>query len=293
MNSIRKAVIPVAGMGTRLLPATKSIPKELFPLGNIPGIHYIVEEAVSAGMTEILFVTSGRKKAIKDYFSEDSELAQWLENGQQTERLERIETLRSKAQFHYVDQTRLDGLGDAIYHAKSFVNGQPFGVLLGDAVMLAAKPVMMQMVEAMPPGGGMMVGAAEVAPNEVSRYGIIEGSPITDTLYGMDSLIEKPSMTDTASRLAISGRYILPPDIFDFLEKTVPGVGNEIQLTDAINAALVRHQGYAFQFEGNRYDIGKKISYLLANLMFAMEDDEARPVLMEKMQAILKTPLPR
>ena len=291
MTTIRKAVIPVAGMGTRLLPATKAIPKELFPLGNIPGIHYIVEEAVSAGMTEILFVTSDRKQAIKNYFSEDSELIQWLEDGQQTDRLKRIETLRSKAEFHYVDQTHLDGLGDAIYHAKSFVDGQPFGVLLGDAVMLAAKPVMAQMVEAMPPGGGMMVGAAEVAPDEVSRYGIIESSSITDNLYVMDSLIEKPSMMETTSRLAISGRYILPPSIFDFLENTAPGVGNEIQLTDAINAALVRHQGYALRFEGKRYDIGNKISYLLANLVFAMEDDEARPVVVKMMQEILKEAL--
>ena len=225
MQIIKKAVIPVAGMGTRFLPATKSIPKEMMPLGDLPAIHHIVEEAVLAGMTEILLVTTERKAAIKHYFSGDQEIDTWLEGLGKSSRLDRIEALRAEANIHYVNQPGLDGLGDAVFQAREFIGNEPFGVLLGDAVMLAETPVMGQMAAAWhtlekdskPGVGNTVIGAAMVPEENVSRYGIIEGElvgqsasqsdrqSVRQPLHKIQYLVEKPSVGQTSSRMAISG----------------------------------------------------------------------------------------
>ena len=307
MQIIKKAVIPVAGMGTRFLPATKSIPKEMMPLGDLPAIHHIVEEAVLAGMTEILLVTTERKAAIKHYFSGDQEIDTWLEGLGKSSRLDRIEALRAEANIHYVNQPGLDGLGDAVFQAREFIGNEPFGVLLGDAVMLAETPVMGQMAAAWhtlekdskPGVGNTVIGAAMVPEENVSRYGIIEGElvgqsasqsdrqSVRQPLHKIQYLVEKPGVGQTSSRMAISGRYILPPEIFDCLAQTGRGKGNEIQLTDAIRQSLHHHQAHALVFDGKRYDIGNKFSYLEANIMFGLKDSDMKPALVQLMRDLV------
>ena len=272
--SIKKAVIPVAGLGTRLLPATKALPKEMFPLVDAPVIQHIVEEAVQSGITEILMITSEQKDMIRQHFSRDLSLEHHLERKQQQTLAQRVRRISEIADIKYVTQQPLNGLGDAIYLSKSFVGNEPFVVLLGDSVMRSKTPVTAQLIHTYQQLQNMVIGVQQVSQEQVSRYGIIDGTPLGNDLYQIKRVVEKPAVNQAPSRLAIAARYILTPEIFDYLEQTPKGVSNEIQLTDAIQSLLKAQQVYARLFEGQRFDIGNKLDFIRANIVFGLDQPD-------------------
>lgn len=256
---VRKAIIPAAGLGTRFLPATKAQPKEMLPIVDKPTIQYIIEEAIESGIEEILIITGRNKRAIEDHFDRSIELELSLEKKNKKELLELVRNISNMVNIHYVRQKEPKGLGHAIYCAKSFVGNEPFAVLLGDDVVYAKKPCLKQMIEAYDEYKTTILGVQEVAKEDVSKYGIVEGKYIDGRVYKVYDLIEKPSIDEAPSNIAILGRYIINPNIFDILEHTKPGKGGEIQLTDALKE-LAKHEAmYAYNFEGRRYDVGNKL----------------------------------
>ncbi|AID44002.1 UTP-glucose-1-phosphate uridylyltransferase [Candidatus Arthromitus sp. SFB-mouse-NL] len=274
MSLIKKAVIPIAGFGTRFLPITKSVPKEMIPILDKPTIHYIVEEAVNSGITDILFVTSKHKKCIEDYFDNFKELENVLELSGNYEMLNIIKDISNMANISFVRQKEQKGLGHAIYHAKAFVGSDPFCVLLGDDLIYNDnKPCLKQLIDIHDDYGGSVIGVQKVDFKDVDKYGIIDGVEVYKDLYEVKNLIEKPHVDHAPSNIAILGRYIISPSIFEFLEEGLVGKGGEIQLTDSILKLLTNEKVYAYNFEGIRYDIGNKLGYLEATIDYALRDN--------------------
>jgi len=273
---VRKAIIPAAGLGTRLLPNTKSIPKEMLPLVDKPVIQYIVEEAVSAGVEEILIITNRGKSPIEDYFDYAPDLeARLIQDG----KLKEAETVRSVADMadvFFLRQKETKGLGHAVWRAKSFVGNEPFAILLGDDIMLSEKPVLKQLVEAAEANNCSAVAVKEVPDELIVKYSSVKlEKQLSDRVYSISDMNEKPTLEEKLSSFAILGRYVLTPQIFDILERTPPGRNNEIQLTDGMKELVHREPMCAVDFEGRRYDTGNLKGYLEAIIDFALQNDEA------------------
>jgi UTP--glucose-1-phosphate uridylyltransferase len=285
---IRKAVIPAAGFGTRFLPATKSQPKEMLPIVDTPVIQYVVEEAVASGITDILIIIGKGKRAIEEYFDRNFYLeAQLAEQGKKKE-LERIRKISEMADIHFVWQKELKGLGDAVNCAKLHVGDQPFAVLLGDTLISSAAPATKQLAEVYDRYGGSVVLIQEIDREKVSRYGVISGEEIEPGVYKLDGLVEKPSPAEAPSNLAVAGRYVFTPEIFDCLAKIQPGKGGELQLTDAMQMMLAASPMYARLLEGKRYDIGNKQGFIKTNIEFALKDEDIRDELKDYIKQIAK-----
>ncbi len=273
---VRKAIIPAAGLGTRFLPATKAQPKEMLPIVDKPTIQYIIEEAIASGIEEILIITGRSKRAIEDHFDKSVELELELKSKHKEELLKLVEDISNLADIHYVRQKEPRGLGQAIYCAKTFVGNEPFAVLLGDDVVDSKVPCLKQLIEAYNVYKTTILGVQEVAMSEVNKYGIVGSKHIEDRIFKVKDLVEKPSIEKAPSNLAILGRYIITPSIFEILENTKPGAGGEIQLTDALKELLSHEPMYAYNFEGRRYDVGSKLGFLEATVEFALKKDELK-----------------
>lgn len=274
MGTIRKAVIPAAGFGTRFLPATKAQPKEMLPIVDTPAIQYIVQEALDSGIEEILIITGRNKRAIEDHFDTSVELEQLLQQQGKKKQLEMVQGL-ADIRVYFIRQKAPRGLGDAVLCAKAFIGNEPFAVLLGDDVVYNPEyPCLKQMMDCYEQHGGTILGAQRVAPEKVSSYGIVSGHEVEPHLYAVEGLVEKPACALAPSNIAVLGRYILSPEIFDMLENTPQGAGNEIQLTDAL--ARLTTPVYALEYEGVRYDIGDRLGYLKATVEYALRNDLLR-----------------
>lgn len=277
MKKIRKAVIPAAGYGTRFLPATKAMPKEMLPIVDKPTIQYIVEEILASGIDEILIISGHAKRAIEDHFDSSPELEQHLyEHG----KMALLEEIREIADItvHYIRQKHMNGLGDAISCAKTFMGDEPFAVILGDDVVWnPTKPALSQLIDVYERTGAAVLGCQEVSPDAVSSYGIVRAVPEEGGLCRVADMVEKPDPKEAPSRIAVLGRYILTPDIFPVLAETLPGKGGEIQLTDALRVLAQNGKVYACNFEGRRYDVGSKEGYLEATVEYALRRDDLGP----------------
>ena len=274
---IKKAVIPAAGWGTRLLPATKAQPKEMLPIVDKPAIQYIVEEAVAAGIEDILIITSKDKQSIEDHFDKSQALEDALKKQGKTDLLNMVEDISEMITIHSVRQKEQKGLGHAIYCAKTFVGDDPFAVLLGDDIIHSKKPVIQQMMEIYEEKETAVLGCKTVTKKDVSKYGIVDYSRRDGDVYRVDDMIEKPSLKEAPSNLAILGRYIITPDIFNILENTPPGKGGEIQLTDALKTLLEKRVVYGYDFEGKRYDVGNKMGFLKTTVELALAREDLGP----------------
>ncbi|MDL2224906.1 UTP--glucose-1-phosphate uridylyltransferase GalU [Eubacteriales bacterium OttesenSCG-928-M02] len=285
--AIRKAVIPVAGLGTRFLPATKAMPKEMLPIVDKPTIQYIVEEAVASGVEDILLVTGRTKKTIEDHFDYSPELEMELyEKGKEEER-ELVRNIADMARLHFIRQKSPMGLGHAIYCARSFIGNEPFAVLLGDDVAVCEKPALSQLMEVHDEFGCSVIGVNQVDWKDVSRYGVVDPDPSFARRGGLQKikgLVEKPPQEEAPSNWTIFGRYIITPEVFPILQTLPRGAGGEIQLTDALKVLCESQDMYALYFEGARYDIGQKLGFLKATVEFAL----ARADLKEEFSAYLK-----
>ncbi|OME82146.1 UTP--glucose-1-phosphate uridylyltransferase [Paenibacillus sp. FSL A5-0031] len=277
---VRKAIIPAAGLGTRFLPATKAMPKEMLPIVDKPTIQYIVEEAIESGIEDIIIVTGKGKRAIEDHFDNSFELEQNLFEKGKFELLNEVQKSSKMVDIHYIRQKEARGLGHAIWCARKFIGNEPFAVLLGDDIVQAVKPCLKQMIEQYDRYKSSIIGVQSVSEDEVSRYGIVDGKEINNRLYSVKSLVEKPNKEEAPSNIAIMGRYILSPKIFEILDVQKPGAGGEIQLTDAI-AELNRIEAvYAYDFEGVRYDVGEKLGFIKTTLEFALQRQDLKEQLM-------------
>ncbi len=286
-GNIKKALFPVAGFGTRFLPATKVIPKEMLPLVDKPMIQYGVEEAVSSGIKEIVMVTSRGKTAIEDHFDLSPELEWLLEKRGKETLLKEIRRVSALAEVIYVRQKEPMGLGHAILCAHGTVGEAPFAVLLGDDVVDAKPPVVAQLMGVFEKYPYSILAVEEVPRSEVYRYGVIRGEEIEENLYRVTEIVEKPSPEEAPSNLAVIGRYILSPRIFNALERTPPGIGGEIQLTDAIGILLREEPVYAYRFRGRRYDGGDKVGFIKATLTYALKREDMRGELLKFIRALL------
>lgn len=273
---VRKAIIPAAGLGTRFLPATKAQPKEMLPIVDKPTLQYIIEEAIESGIEEILIITGRNKSSIENHFDKSVELELELEKSGKTELLEEVRKISDMVNIHYIRQKEPKGLGHAIHCAKSFIGNEPFAVLLGDDIVYNDKPCLKQMIEAYDEYKTTILGVQEVADEDVSKYGIVEGKSIEERIYKVKGLVEKPSREDAPSNIAILGRYIINPAIFEILEHTKPGKGGEIQLTDGLKELAQREAMYAYVFEGRRYDVGDKQGFLEATIEYALRREDLR-----------------
>ena len=276
-NKIRKAIIPAAGLGTRFLPATKEQPKEMLPILDKPTLQYIIEECVASGIEEILIITGRNKKSIEDHFDRSVELEMELEKSGKEEMLKMVREISDMVNIHFIRQKEPRGLGHAILCAKTFVGNEPFAVLLGDDVVYNDnKPCLKQLIDCYEEYKTSVLGVQTVEPQDVNKYGIVGGLHIEDRVYKVKNLIEKPAVEEAPSNVAILGRYIITPKIFEILENTKPGKGNEIQLTDAL-LELIKHEAmYAYDFEGRRYDVGDKLGFLQATVEYALRKKELR-----------------
>jgi UTP--glucose-1-phosphate uridylyltransferase len=272
---IRKAVIPAAGYGTRFLPATKSSPKEMIPIIDTPVIQYVVEEAVASGITDILMIIGAGKRAIEEHFDRSPILEETLLKKHNLKMLDKIRSISNMANIHFVWQKEMNGLGDAILHAKQHVGNEPFVILLGDTLVQSEDgPITKQLIDVYNQNKGSVIALEEVKPELVSKYGVIDGEAISKNVVKAKDWIEKPSIEQAPSNLAIASRYLFTPEIFDYLEKTPPGKNNEIQLTDAMREMVKDHTMYGMKFKGKRYDIGDKMGFLKTNIEFGLKDPE-------------------
>ena len=287
-NKIRKAIIPAAGLGTRFLPATKAQPKEMLPIVDKPTLQYIIEECVASGIEEILIITGRNKKSIEDHFDRSVELEMELEKSGKEEMLKMVREISDMVNIHFIRQKEPRGLGHAILCAKTFVGNEPFAVLLGDDVVYNDnKPCLKQLIDCYEEYKTSVLGVQTVEPQDVNKYGIVGGLHIEDRVYKVKNLIEKPSVEEAPSNVAILGRYIITPKIFEILENTKPGKGNEIQLTDAL-LELIKHEAmYAYDFEGRRYDVGDKLGFLQATVEYALRKKELRDGFIEYLKTII------
>lgn len=286
--NVKKAIIPAAGLGTRFLPATKAMPKEMLPIVDKPTIQYIVEEAIESGIEDIIIVTGKGKRAIEDHFDNSFELEQNLLEKGKLDLLNEVQKSSNLVDIHYIRQKEAKGLGHAIWCARNFIGNEPFAVLLGDDIVKADKPCLKQMVEQYDRYRASVIGVQSVSEDEVSRYGIVDGKEIHDRLYSVNHLVEKPKKEEAPSTLAIMGRYILTPKIFEILNSQKPGAGGEIQLTDAI-AKLNQYEAvYAYDFEGIRYDVGEKLGFIKTTIEFALQREDLKGNLLEYLSNIIK-----
>ena len=277
MNKVKKAIIPAAGLGTRFLPATKSLPKEMFTIIDTPTIQYIVEEAVKSGIEEICIITNSTKHIMENHFDYNFELETRLKERGEIEKYEEIRKIPNMCKIFYVRQLEPKGLGHAILCAKEFINNEPFAVLLGDDLMVNEKPVLKQLIEKFNETNYSILGVQTVPKKDVCKYGnITPNSDIINRTVEVKDLIEKPKIEEAKSQLAVLGRYVLTPTIFKYLETQERGKGNEIQLTDAIRRMLAEEKVYAYDFEGIRYDIGDKFGYVKAIIDFALKNPELK-----------------
>ncbi|MBM6997194.1 UTP--glucose-1-phosphate uridylyltransferase [compost metagenome] len=284
---IRKAIIPAAGLGTRFLPATKAMPKEMLPIVDKPTIQYIVEEAVASGIEDIIIVTGKGKRAIEDHFDTSFELEYNLNEKGKYQLLEEVRKSSEMADIHYIRQKEPKGLGHAIWCARKFIGDEPFAVLLGDDIVESGKPCLKQMIEVYDEQQASIVGVQPVGWDEVSRYGIVDPVGIRDRVYQAKQLVEKPEVGKAPSNLAIMGRYILTPAIFDILENQRIGVNGEIQLTDAISRLGEKERVLAYHFEGTRHDVGEKLGFIKTSIHYALENPELRDQLLKYMSEII------
>lgn len=287
MKKVRKAIIPAAGLGTRFLPATKALPKEMLPIVNKPTIQYIVEEAVNAGMEEIIIVTGKGKRAIEDHFDNAYELEQNLERKGKLDLLEKVRE-SSKIDIHYIRQKSPMGLGHAVWCARKFIGDEPFAVLLGDDIMQNEKPCIQQLAEQYEKTGCSAIAVQQVPYDQTQRYGIIDPESQNGRLYNVKQFVEKPK-DNPPSNLAIIGRYVLTPEIFGFLDKQELGAGGEIQLTDAIQKVNELQGVYAYEFEGKRYDVGETLGFVLTNIEMALKNKDLQQDVLTGLHQILQT----
>ncbi|MCA1807943.1 MAG: UTP--glucose-1-phosphate uridylyltransferase GalU [Lentisphaerae bacterium] len=281
---IRKAVIPAAGFGTRFLPASKSQPKEMLPIVDTPTIQYVVEEAVAAGITDILMIIGKGKRAIEEHFDRNFDLEQELEGKGKEAELAMIRRVSSIANVHFVWQKELNGLGDAVSYARCHIGDEPFALLLGDTIVESDSPVTSQLLQVFERYQESVVALEEVPMERVSRYGIMSGRSVAENLYMIDDFIEKPDMDEAPSNLAIAGRYIFTPEIFDAIAEVPPGKNNEIQLTDAMRLLVKTRAMYGWRFQGARYDIGNKLDFIKTNLVFGLK----RPDMGDDLRAFIR-----
>ncbi|MCJ0935446.1 UTP--glucose-1-phosphate uridylyltransferase GalU [Mammaliicoccus sciuri] len=285
-NKIKKAIIPAAGLGTRFLPATKAMPKEMLPILDKPTIQYIVEEAARAGIEDIIIVTGKHKRAIEDHFDIQKELETTLYEKGKLELLDKVQYSTELANIFYVRQKEQKGLGHAIYTAKQFIGNEPFAVLLGDDIVESDNPAIKQLMEQYEATGKSVIGVQTVPETETHRYGIIEPKSQDERLYEVNRFVEKPEQGTAPSNLAIMGRYVLSPRIFDYLETQTEGSGGEIQLTDAIERLNKDDKVYAYDFEGQRYDVGEKIGFVKTTIEYALKDQKMRDEIIRYLQSL-------
>lgn len=285
---IRKAIIPAAGLGTRFLPATKSQPKEMLPIVDKPTIQYIVEEAVQSGIEDIIIVTGRNKRSIEDHFDKSVELELQLEKNNKKELLEIARDVSEIANIHYIRQKEPKGLGHAILTAKNFIGNEPFAVLLGDDIIHSEKPCLKQMIEVFEEYKTSILGVQQVPETDVNKYGIVKGKHIEGRVYKVKDMVEKPKQEEAPSNIAILGRYIITPTIFKYLEDQEAGAGGEIQLTDSLKRLSNEEAMYAYDFEGERYDVGNKIGFLKATVEFALRRNDLKDEFMEYLKSIVE-----
>ncbi len=286
---VRKAIIPIAGKGTRFLPATKQVAKEILPIINVPMIHYVVQEAVDSGIDQIIFVTSSGKESIENYFDRNLELENFLEKNNKLKELELIRKIGNLVSVTSVRQKEQLGLGHAVLMAKDMVGSEPFAVLLGDDLVINDVPATKQLIDvSMKNSQSPVIGVMEVPKEETSKYGIVRGEKVSERTLRMQGMVEKPKPEVAPTNLATPGRYILTPEIFEILETIPRGAGNEYQLTDAINVLCQRREVFAHQFEGERFDTGSIAGYLDATIDFALKDPANRDKLVESIQKRFK-----
>lgn len=278
---VKKAIIPAAGMGTRFLPATKAQPKEMLPIVDKPTIQYIIEEAVASGIEEILIITGRNKRAIEDHFDKSVELEDELRNNHKDELLQLVKGISDLADIHFIRQKEPRGLGHAVGRAKTFVGNEPFAVMLGDDIVDSEVPCLKQLIDCYDEYKTSILGVQPVCETQVSKYGIVKGIKIEEKVYKVKDLVEKPKTEEAPSNIAILGRYIITPKIFEILEKTKPGKGGEIQLTDALKGLASQEAMYSYSFDGKRYDVGDKFGFLQANIEYALKREDLREELIE------------
>lgn len=284
---VKKAIIPAAGLGTRFLPATKAMPKEMLPIVDKPTIQYIIEEAVASGIEDIIIVTGKNKRAIEDHFDHAFELEATLREKGKTDMLDSV-LQTSNVEIHYIRQKQPLGLGHAIWSARKFIGDEPFAVLLGDDIVENQEPCLAQLMNQYDQTGNSVIGVQQVAPKDTNRYGIIDPIYVEGKLFGVNRFVEKPAAGTAPSNYAIMGRYILTPEIFDFLGEHQYGAGGEIQLTDAIQKLNEVQPVYAYEFEGRRFDVGEKYGFIETTIEFALKRPELRDQLLELFEKKLK-----
>ncbi|MDF9867827.1 UTP--glucose-1-phosphate uridylyltransferase [Bacilli bacterium PM5-3] len=287
---VRKAIIPAAGLGTRFLPVTKSLPKEMLPIVDVPTIQLIVEEATNSGIEEILVITNSNKQSIENHFDINYELESRLAESNKNDEIKMIRDIADMSNILYIRQKEPKGLGHAISCAKAFVGNEPFAILLGDDIVVNKEnPALKQLIAAFDEKKASILGVQNVSEEDVDKYGIVQ--PIrkgdSNKLQKLDGIIEKPSIEEAPSTLAVLGRYVLTSEIFEILDTQKPGKNDEIQLTDAIATLLERQAVYAYEFDGKRYDVGDKLGYLKANIDFALERDDLKEDLMEHLEDVI------
>jgi len=273
---ISKAVIPAAGMGTRFLPATKSMPKEMLPIIDKPVIQFVVEEAINSGIEDIIIITGKGKRAIEDYFDTSPELENHLIRNEKYELLREVKDISSLADIHYIRQKEPKGLGDAILKAEKHIGDESFAVFLGDDIIISETPCIKQLMNLFEKYEHSVIAVEEVPKEKISDYGIIKGREIEKSTYLLEDIIEKPSLKEAPSNIGTVGRYIFTSEIFECIKETPPGKGNEIQLTDAIRMLMEKEEVYAYAFEGKRYDAGDKVEYVKAIVDFALAREDLR-----------------
>ncbi|MFD1780008.1 UTP--glucose-1-phosphate uridylyltransferase GalU [Fredinandcohnia salidurans] len=287
---VRKAIIPAAGLGTRFLPATKAQPKEMLPIVDKPTIQYIVEEAIESGIEDIIIVTGRGKRSIEDHFDKAYELEDTLAKKEKYDLLQQVQAVANFANIHYIRQKEPKGLGHAIFCASRFIGNEPFAVLLGDDIVQSETPTLKQLIDIYDAYQTPVIGVQPVEESDVSKYGIIQiKHQLSDKLFELSSLVEKPSVKEAPSNYAIMGRYVLTPEIFSILENQKPGKGEEIQLTDAINRLNDLEKVLALHFEGKRYDIGDKLSFIQATIEIALSRKEFSEELKDYLIELTKT----
>lgn len=284
MKKIKKAIIPAAGMGTRFLPATKAMPKEMLPIVDKPTIQYIVEEAIASGIEDIIIVTGKTKRAIEDHFDTNFELEESLRRKGKTDLLKKVQD--AEVEIHYIRQHEPKGLGHAIWCARKFIGDDPFAVLLGDDIVVAETPGLKQLINQYEETGSSVVGVQTVADHETDRYGIVDPTSNEGRRHKVHHFVEKPELGTAPSNLAIMGRYVLTPAVFDHLDKQEIGAGGEIQLTDAIQAVNEQENVYAYDFEGERYDVGEKFGFVKTTIELALQNDEMKDELMKYLKEV-------
>ena len=285
-KKVRKAVFPAAGLGTRFLPATKASPKEMLPLVDKPLIQYVVEEAVASGVESILVVTGRDKTPIEDHFDISFELEHLLRVKGKDAMLRQVRAVSDLARIAYTRQKEALGLGHAVYQAKDFVGDEPFAVMLADDIVDAEKPALRQMLDVYEKYNAPVIATMQVAGAAISRFGVIDAEEVEPNVFLIKDMVEKPAYADAPSDLAIIGRYVLTPDIFQAIEKTQPGSGGEIQITDAMRLLLKERPFYAVKLEGNRHDAGDKLGFLIATVEFALKREDLGPVFREYLKSL-------